>query len=207
MHVPGIKVVMPATASDAKGLLYSSVIDMNPVLYIDDRWCYDHEEEVPEDLEEIPIGKAKVEKKGKDVTILAVSYMLHEAFRAEKELSKKGIDAEIINLRTVKPWDYETIAESVKKTGHLIIADTGWVEGGIGAEISSKLTGNLFNFLKKPIIRVGLPNIPAPCSRTLEEAYYPKSTTIIEAVDLCLGKKTLRTDFIPTPKIPGNISY
>lgn len=207
MHVPGIKVVMPATASDAKGLLYSSIQDMNPVLYIDDRWCYDFEDNVSEDLDPIPIGKAKIEKEGSDLTILCVSYMLHEAFKAEKVLSSKGINAEIINLRTIKPWDHETVINSVKKTGRLIIADSGWVEGGIGAEISSKVTGNLYGALRSPVLRIGLPNIPAPCSRSLEEVYYPRSNTIIEAANISLGKKVLDDNFLPTLDIPGNISY
>ena len=158
-------------------------------------------------LEIYESAKAEVLKKGKELTIVAVSYMVHEAIKSAEELSKTGIDVEVINLRTVKPWDYETISKSVKKTGRLIIADSGWVEGGIGAEISAKITGSMFKSLKSPVLRVGLPNIPAPCSRTLEEAYYPKSSTIIEAVEFSLKRKEIKKIVKPSKRIPGLISF
>ena len=207
MHVPGIKVVMPATAEDAKGLLYGSILDNNPVIFIDDRWCYDQEGDVSEALKAIPLGKAKVIEKGSDITIISASYMVLEAIEASKNLKKNGIKAEIINLRTIKPWDFKTVSKSVMKTGRAVIADSGWVEGGIAAEISSSLTGNLFHSLKHPILRVGLPNSPAPCARTLEEAYYPNSKTIIESVNIALQGKKLSNERLMTKEIPGLISF
>ena len=207
MHVPGIKVVMPATAEDAKGLLYASVLDKNPVIFIDDRWCYEKLGIVPKGLQPIPLGKADILKEGKDLTIISASYMVHEAIEAASELEKKGIKPEIINLRTIKPWDKDTLMKSVKKTGRAIIADTGWVEGGIAGEISSCLSGELFNSLKHPIVRVGLPNSPAPCARTLEEAYYPNAKTILEASNIILNNKEIPNTNLISKEIPGLISF
>jgi len=207
MHIPGIKVVMPATPEDAKGLLFASVRDPNPVIFIDDRWCYEEEGTVPKSLDSVELGKANILKTGKDITIISASYMVLEAIKASKELKKQGVEAEVINLRTIKPWDFDTLCKSVKKTGKAIIADSGWVEGGIGAEISSRLTGELFQYLKHPILRVGLPNSPAPCARTLEEAYYPNKKTIIEAVEIILEGKSIPKNEYQSKSLPGLISF
>ena len=181
-HVPGLKVVMPSTPYDAKGLMISAIKDDNPVIYIDDRWLYRLEEDVPEDIYSVPIGKGVIRKRGKDVTIVSVSYMALESLKAVKELSKTGIDAELIDLRTVKPLDTTLILKSVEKTGRLVIADGGWRTCGIGAEISALVSENGFRFLKAPIKRVTLPDSPAPSSPVLEQAYYKTSHDIILAV-------------------------
>jgi len=181
-HVPGLKVVMPSTPYDAKGLMISAIKDNNPVIYIDDRWLYRLEEDVPEDIYSVPIGKGVIRKRGKDVTIVSVSYMALESLKAVKELSKTGIDAELIDLRTVKPLDTTLILKSVEKTGRLVIADGGWRTCGIGAEISALVSENGFRFLKAPIKRVTLPDSPAPSSPVLEQAYYKTSHDIILAV-------------------------
>lgn len=185
-HIPGLKVVMPSTPYDAKGLLISAVQDGNPVIYIDDRWLYEEKGDVPEEIYSVPIGKGIVRKEGKDITIVAVSYLVPEAVKVVKELEKEGISAEVIDLRSVKPWDKEIIFDSVRKTGRLVVADTGWETGGVSAEISAVVSKELFGELKAPIERIALPDTPAPASRTLENIYYPTAQNIVEAV-----KKTI----------------
>ncbi|NQE46626.1 1-deoxy-D-xylulose-5-phosphate synthase [ANME-1 cluster archaeon GoMg2] len=183
-HIPGLKVVMPSTPYDAKGLLVACIEDDNPVVYIDDRWLYDYMGEVPEELYSIPIGKGKVRRKGDDITIVATSYMVHEANKSAEKLEKEGIDAEVVDLRSLKPLDENLIVNSVKKTGRLVIADGGWKTCGIGAEISARIAeSNIFKQLKAPIMRVSLPDTPAPASSVLENAYYPRSDNIISAVE------------------------
>ncbi|MCK4388242.1 MAG: alpha-ketoacid dehydrogenase subunit beta [Dehalococcoidia bacterium] len=182
-HMPGLKVVMPSTPSDAKGLLVASIKDDNPVVYIDDRWLYDYEGEVPEELYSVPIGKGILRKEGKDVTVVATSYMVYEATEAAETLNKEGIDVEVIDLRSLKPLDENLLFNSVKKTGRLVIADGGWKTCGIGSEISARVAeSNIFKWLKAPIMRVSLPDTPAPASSALEEVYYPKAKDIILAI-------------------------
>ncbi len=207
MHVPGIKVVMPATPEDAKGLLLGAVQDNNPVIFIDDRWCYDLEGEVTDDYLPIPLGKAEIIQEGSDLTIIASSYLVHESLRAAKLLESQGISVEVINLRTIKPWDKITVMQSIKKTGRAIIADSGWVEGGIAAEIATSIYGECFSYLQSSLLRVGLPSTPAPCSRTLEEVYYPKCATIIEAAHVTLQNKKLTSINCLTKDLPGLITF
>ncbi len=188
MHIPGLKVVMPTTPYDAKGLLVASVEDDNPVVYIDDRWLYGYTCEVPEELYSIPIGKGIIRRKGRDVTVAATSYMTYESIKAAGDLEKEGLDVEVLDLRSIKPLDENLLFESVRKTGRLIIADGGWKTGGITAEISARVAeSKLFNRLKAPIMRVSLPDAPAPASSNLERVYYPTSNTIKAAVKKILG--------------------
>ena len=207
MHVPGIKVVMPATPADAKGLLLGAINDLNPVMFIDDRWCYDEVGPVSEDTSEIPLGKAEILKTGNDITIVAFSYLVHEAIKASSVLEKQGISAEVVNLRTIKPWDKKLVLDSVKKTGRLIVCDTGWSQGGVAAEIASTITGEAFESLRSPTLRVGLPDIPAPCSRTLEEVYYSMSNTIVHASLVSRGDSKLHEVRCLTKDIPGLICF
>lgn len=181
-HIPGLKVVMPATPYDAKGLLISSIKDDNPVLYIDDRWLYRIEGNVPEEIYSVPIGKGMVRREGKDITLVSVSYMLIESMKAAEQLSKEGIDVEVIDIRSVKPLDKELIFESVRKTGRLAIADVGWKTCGFAAEISALVCENIFEHLKLPITRITLPDTPAPAGSALEKAYYPNSNNIVTAI-------------------------
>jgi len=182
-HVPGLKVVMPSNPYDAKGLLISAVQDPNPVVYIDDRWLYRIEGEVPENMYSVPIGKSIIRRFGKDITIIGISYMALEALKAAEYLKKNNsIEAEVIDLRTIKPMDTETVFESIKRTGRVIIADVGWKTGGFSAEVLATISENVFDDLKAPPMRVALPDAPAPASRILEEAYYPDHKNIIEAV-------------------------
>jgi pyruvate/2-oxoglutarate/acetoin dehydrogenase E1 component len=182
-HIPGLKVVMPSTPYDAKGLLAASIRDEDPVIYVDDRWLYKIEGEVPEELYTIPFGKGIIRREGRDVTIVATSYMVHEAMKAAEHLGREGVDVEILDLRSLKPLDEKLLFNSVKKTGRLIILDGGWKTCGIGAEISAKVAENsVFRQLEAPIIRVALPDTPAPASPALEKFYYRNVKDIILAV-------------------------
>jgi len=172
-HIPGLKVVMPSTPYDAKGLMIAAIRDDNPVVYIDDRWLYGIEEEVPEEVYEVPIGKGIIRRKGKDLTLVSISYMVSESMKAAKMIREDGIDVEIIDLRTAKPIDEELIINSVKKTGRLAVVDGGWKFCGYSAEISALVSERAFKYLKSPIKRLTLPDAPAPASRSLEKAYYP----------------------------------
>ena len=182
MHVPGLKVVMPATPYDAKGLLIAAVRDGNPVLYIDDRWLYEDEGDVPQEMYEVPIGRAAVRRSGRDLTIVATSYMAAQAVRAVETLTAAGVDVELIDLRTLKPWDRETVFGSVLKTGRLVIADAAWKTGGAAAEIAAAVAEELFDALRQPVIRVCLPDTPAPMSALLEQAYYLGADDIVAGV-------------------------
>lgn len=181
-HIPGLKVVMPSTAYDVKGLLLASIADNSPVIFIEHRWLYDNKEAVPEAPYLIPIGKALVRRPGKDVTIIATSFMVRMASEAIKVLEKEGIDIELIDLRTIKPLDTETILNSVKKTGRAMILDFGYGFCGISAEISAFLADNAFDYLKVPIKRIALPDIPTPASAALEKLFYPSVDKIISEI-------------------------
>ncbi len=182
-HIPGLKVVMPSNPYDAKGLLVASIEDDNPVVYIDERWLYDHVGEVPEELYSVPIGKGIIRKEGKDVTLAATSYMVYEASKAAEALEKKGINVEVIDIRSLKPLDDDLIFKSVRKTGRLVIADGGWKTCGVGAEIAARVAENdIFKKLKAPIMRVSLPDAPAPASSALEKVYYRKAEDLVRAI-------------------------
>jgi pyruvate dehydrogenase E1 component beta subunit len=178
-HIPGLKVVMPATPYDAKGLMIAAIKDPNPVVFIDDRWLYDLTGPVPEDPYEVPIGKAAVRKRGKDLTLVSISYMVSETLRAAEDLANAGIDAEVLDLRTAKPFDKSMLIKSVKKTGRLIVIDGGWKTGGFAAEVSVCVMEHGFRYLKAPVQRVTLPDCPAPASRTLEKGFYPSKDDIV----------------------------
>jgi len=177
-HIPGLKVVMPSTPYDAKGLLIAAIRDKNPVIYVDDRWLYPQEGPVPEEIYEVPIGKGIIRKKGADLTLVSSSYMVIESLRAAQELAEDGIDVELIDLRTVKPLDEDILLKSVKKTGKMVIADGGWKNCGISSDVSAFVSEKAFQYLKAPIRRVTLPDSPAPASRMLEKKYYPDAKNI-----------------------------
>lgn len=181
-HIPGLKVVMPSTPYDAKGLMIAAIKDDNPVIYIDDRWLYGQEDVVPEEIFEVEIGKGIIRREGTDLTLVAVSYMAFESIKAAQELAKDGIDIELIDLRTVKPLDQDLLLESVKKTGRMVIVDGGWKTCGVAAEVSALVSENAFKYLKAPIKRVSLPDAPAPASSVLEREYYRSNEDIILAV-------------------------
>ncbi len=190
MHVPGLKVVMPSTAYDAKGLLIAALEDPNPVLYIDDRCLYAAADPVPEEMYRVPIGSAALRRTGRDVTLIGISSMAAECVRAAARLTEENIDAEVIDLRSLTPWDSETVLESVRKTGHAIVADPGWRTAGASAEIAATISEEAFHDLKQPVARVTLPDCPAPSSRVEESAYYPGAAEIRAAVHRTLRLKT-----------------
>ncbi len=188
-HIPGLKVVMPSTPYDAKGLLVASIEDENPVLFIDDRWLYNNRGNVPEELYSVPIGQGIIRKEGRDVTLAATSFMATQALKAARQMAKEGISVEVIDLRSIKPLDETLLLTSVRKTGRLAIADGGWKTYGIGAEISALVAEKGFGYLKAPIVRIALPDAPAPASRTLEKAYYPDADRIEAEVKKLLEAK------------------
>ncbi len=188
-HVPGLKVVMPATPYDAKGLLISSVRDGNPVLFVEHRWIYDYIGYVPEELYEVPIGKGIIRRQGKDVTIVAASQMVYFAIKAANELQTQGIDAEIIDIRCLKPLDDGLIIESVTKTGCLVVADLGHITCGFASEIIARLVEKAS--FKGPVERVSAPDTPIPASSALEKAYYPGTEHIVSAVNRVVSKKNI----------------
>jgi acetoin:2,6-dichlorophenolindophenol oxidoreductase subunit beta len=190
MHVPGLKTVMPATPSDAKGLLLAAVEDPNPVLYIDDRWLYGQTGPVPEELYRTPIGEAAVRRRGGDLTIAGISWMAAQALEAADVLARQGIEAEVIDLRSLKPWDQSRVLESARKTGHVIVADPGWRTAGASAEIAATIAAEAFHDLAAPVERVTLPDTPAPASPAEEQAYYQGPAAIVQAAWRALGRRT-----------------
>lgn len=189
-HIPGLKVVMPSTPYDAKGLMVSAIQSNNPVVFVDDRWLYSHEDHVPEEMYSVPIGKGIIRRKGTDVTLVASSYMAYQAGLATEHLVNVGIDVEFIDLRTIKPLDEELILQSVKKTGRFVVADGGWKSFGISAEVSAIVSEKAFGSLKSPVIRVALPDCPAPASGSLEKAYYPTWEDIVSAIEDTMNGKS-----------------
>jgi pyruvate dehydrogenase E1 component beta subunit len=190
-HIPGLKVVMPSTPFDAKGLMISAIKDDNPVIYIEDRWLHNIEDDVPEEVYEIPIGKAVIRKEGSDVTLVTISYMAQLAVEVANDLAEKGIDVELLDIRTVKPIDRELIVDSVKKTGRLVVADVGWKSFGVAAEISTIVFEEAFDFIRSPFVRIALPDVPAPASGPLEKAYYPAAQNIVDAIQRIMDHKYL----------------
>lgn len=188
-HIPGLKVVMPSTPYDAKGLLIAAVNDGNPIMYIDDRWLYDEEGEVPEAMYEVPIGKAAVRRHGGDLTIVATSTMSPLSVKAAAQLASRGIEAEVIDLRTIKPWDKETVFTSIRRTGRLLVVDAAWSSCGVSAEIAACAAAEVFEALKAPIVRVTLPDLPAPTSVALEKHYYLKESDIVAGAEKLLAVK------------------
>lgn len=186
-HVPGLKVVMPTTPHDAKGLLIASIEDNNPVIFIEHRWLYNVTGRVPEGVYRVPLGQARVVREGNDVTIAATSYMTLEALRAAEVLAEDGVRAEVIDIRTLRPLDESLILESVRKTGRLIVADTGWKTAGFGAEIVAQIAEKAFSDLKSPPRRVARPDCPTPTTPALTNHYYPRAVHIVATARRMLG--------------------
>ena len=181
-HIPGLKVVLPATAHDAKGMLISAVKDENPVIFLEHRWLYNVKDTVPEAGYETPLDKAAVKRTGTDVTLIGISYMTLECLRAAELLAEQGISAEVIDLRSVRPIDYETLIASVEKTGLVLIADHATLVGSIANDIAAVLNQSQFGRLKQAPVRIGLPDYPVPTSHELAEGYYPSAKIIANAL-------------------------
>ncbi len=186
-HIPGLKVVMPSTPHDAKGMLIAAIEDDNPVVYLEHRWLHHTKGHVPEGHYTVPIGPARQVRSGKDVTIVALSYMVLEAINAADQLAALGIEADVIDLRTLRPLDQSLILESVRKTGRLVVADTGWALAGMSAEIIATASEGAFGSLKAAPRRVCFPDCPTPTGPSLAAAYYPRSGHIVAAVRTTLN--------------------
>jgi pyruvate dehydrogenase E1 component beta subunit len=181
-HVPGLRVVAPWSAADAKGLLKAAIRDPNPVIFLENEILYGQSFDVPEDQDFVlPIGKAKIERPGKDVTIVAFSIMVGKALQAAEELAKQGIDAEVINLRSLRPFDSETIVSSVKKTNRLVSVEEGWPFAGIGSELAAQMMEQAFDWLDAPVKRVHGLDVPLPYAANLERLALPQPDNIVEA--------------------------
>ncbi len=186
-HFPGLKVVMPTYPRDGKGLVIAAVEDNNPVLMIEHRWCHYVMGYVPEGYYTEPMDGPRAVHQGKDVTIVATSYMTLEAVRAAEALEKLGYSATVFDLRVLRPLMLDRIFESVQQTGRLLTADTGFRKFGIGAEVVSEVVANCFSALKTAPLRIGLPDHPTPSSRGLVPGYYPDSTTMLRNLGRMLG--------------------
>jgi acetoin:2,6-dichlorophenolindophenol oxidoreductase subunit beta len=186
-HIPGLKVVMPSNAADAAGLLASAIADPNPVVFIENKALYFRRETVQDAPPPMPLGKAHTLRQGRDVTIVALSRMVHEAMKAADRLAVEGIEAEVIDPRTLVPLDLPTLAESVGRTNRLVVAHEAVRFGGFGAEITAELQRAAFDDLDAPIERVGAPSTPVPLSPGLEDAYLPDADDIRAAALTTLG--------------------
>ncbi len=204
-HIPGLKVVMPSNAYDAKGLLISSIEDNNPVIFLEHRWLHNTIDNVPSEGYRIPIGEARVAREGKDLTIVAHSYMVLEAIRCADVLKTKGISIEVIDLRSIRPLDTETILNSVKKTGRLIVADNGWIHFGVSAEIISLVTETIFDKLLCAPERIGMNDSPSPSTRALAENFYPKAKNIAKIVCKVMRNNLDLIVLFPEDNLPSDI--
>lgn len=181
-HIPGLKVVMPTTPEDAKGLLLASVFDPNPVVFLEHRWLHNTLGEVPDGDFRIPLGAARAAKVGKDVTIVAMSYMTIEALHAASYLEKRGVSCEVIDLRTIKPIDWNTIFDSVTKTGRLLALDSGCTTGSVAGEIVARVAIEKFHELKSAPSRLAMPDVPEPTSPSLTKGFYIRAADIAAKV-------------------------
>jgi pyruvate/2-oxoglutarate/acetoin dehydrogenase E1 component len=183
MHLPGLKVVMPSTPYDAKGLLIEAIRDDNPVVFLEHKMLYAMEGEVPEGEYTIPLGQADIKREGKDVTVVATANMVHTALGAAEKLAADGISLEVVDPRSLYPLDGETIFTSVKKTHRLVILHEEVKFAGSGAEIAAQVAEEAFDYLDAPILRVAAPYCPVPFSPPLENAYVPSEQQLIDAVE------------------------
>jgi pyruvate dehydrogenase E1 component beta subunit len=188
-HIPGLKVVLPASPFDAKGLLKSAIRDDNPVIYFEDKMMYNLRGPVPKQEYVVPLGVAEVKRQGRDVTLVATSSMVQVALDAANELALMEIRAEVVDPRTVQPLDMETIVTSVKKTGRAVVIDEGYRSYGVTAEIASVIGDEAFDFLDAPVKRVGAADVPVPFAPALELAAIPAVQDIVEAVRALFGQK------------------
>ena len=183
MHVPGLKVAVPSTAYDAKGLLKTAIRDDDPVMFFEHKICYTTKSSIPEEEYLIPFGEADIKREGEDITIVATFWMLHQSLKAAEDLAKRGVEVEIIDPRTLVPLDEETIIESVKRTSRLLIVEEECRTCGVGAEIAAIVAEEAFDYLESPIKRIGEPDTPIPFSPVLEKYVIPDERAIVKAVE------------------------
>lgn len=184
-NVPGVRILIPSNAYDAKGLLLRAIRDNNPVIFIEHKALYKRKCEVPEEPYECDYC-CDIKREGKDLTIVTYSAMVDQALLAAEDLAKEGIEVEVVDIRSIEPLDMETIVKSVQKTGHAVVVHEACVKGGFGGELAALIQEQAFEALKKPVLRVGAPNVPVPFAPNLEKAYVPDKENIKEAVYKCL---------------------
>jgi pyruvate dehydrogenase E1 component beta subunit len=185
-HIPGLKVMMPSTAYDAKGMLKTAIRDDNPVVFIEGETLYNSTWDVPEKEYLIPFGKGDIKKEGKDVTLVAWSKPVWTCLDAAKELAKEGIDAEVVDPRSLRPFDEDIVSESVKKTGRCVIVEVGWPNAGFGAEVAYRVQKNCMDYLDAPIERVCSDDVPMPYAKNLEDEVQPQVKDVVAAVKRAL---------------------
>ncbi|MDO8522848.1 MAG: transketolase C-terminal domain-containing protein [bacterium] len=210
-HIPGLKVVAPSNAYRAKGLLISAIEENSPVVFIEHRSLYESGHDVGYDYFSLPLHEAFLCRQGKStgvvahISLIAVSFIVAEALRAAKILDEMGIDSEVVDVSSLKPLDTNTICRSVRRTGRAIVLDTGWKSFGASAEISAVISEDCFGDLRKPVVRLALPNAHIPCSPALERFYYPGVPDIVNAALVLLGRKKMSPKEIGalTPQFAG----
>ena len=180
-HIPGLVVVMPSTPKDAKGLLKSAIRDDNPVIFLENEVLYNHKGEVPDEEYHIPLGMGDVKRAGRDLTLVAWSRSVTTALAAADELAKTGIEAEVVDPRTLRPLDEDIIFESVRKTNRCVVVEEGWRYAGFGAEIADRVQRECFDDLDAPVLRVTAADVPMPYAKVLEKAFLPQPERIVEA--------------------------
>jgi pyruvate dehydrogenase E1 component beta subunit len=189
VHVPGLKVVFASTPADVRGLLWSSIYDDNPVIFFEHRTLYGLKEDVPDELEPIPLGKARVHREGSDVTVIATGRLVHEALGAAVEAEKEGVSVEVVDPRTLQPLDEDALVESVKKTTRCVVAHEAVTRMGFGAEVASVVQYGAFDYLDAPIERVGAKFTPLPFAPVMEEFVVPHMDDVLQAIRRTVGRR------------------
>jgi acetoin:2,6-dichlorophenolindophenol oxidoreductase subunit beta len=188
VHVPGLKVVFPSTPSDVRGLLWSSIYDDNTVLFFEHRILYGLKEDLPEEIEPIPLGRARVHRAGEDVTVVATGRLVHEALKAAGEAEQEGVSVEVVDPRTLQPLDEETIVASVKKTNRCVVAHEAVTRAGFGAEVAAVVQHQAFDWLDAPVERVGSKFTPIPFAPVMEQFVVPHASDVLDAIRKTIGR-------------------
>jgi pyruvate/2-oxoglutarate/acetoin dehydrogenase E1 component len=189
VHVPGLKVVLASTPGDVRGLLWSSIYDDNPVLFFEHRTLYGLKEEVPEELEPIPLGTARVHREGEDVTVVATGRLVHESLEAARRAEAEGVSVEVLDPRTLQPLDEEALVASVKKTNRCVVAHEAITRMGFGAEVASVVSEQAFDWLDAPVERVGARFVPLPFAPVMEEFVVPHADDVLRAIQRTVGTR------------------
>jgi len=190
VHVPGLKVVFPSTPADVRGLLWSAIYDDNPVVFFEHRTLYGIKEEVPDELEPIPLGQARVHRQGEDVTVVATGRLVHEALKAAEQADEDGVSVEVVDPRTLLPLDEDALVESVKKTSRCVVAHEAVARMGFGAEVVAVVQQGAFDYLDAPIERVGAKFAPIPFAPVMEEYVVPHAEDVLEAIRRTVARDT-----------------
>ena len=190
VHVPGLKVVFPSTPADVRGLLWSAIYDDNPVVFFEHRTLYGIKEEVPDELEPIPLGQARVHREGEDVTVVATGRLVHEALKAAEQADEDGVSVEVVDPRTLLPLDEDALVESVKKTSRCVVAHEAVARMGFGAEVVAVVQQGAFDYLDAPIERVGAKFAPIPFAPVMEEYVVPRAEDVLEAIRRTVARDT-----------------